>query len=154
MKNKEIIKAINKKEKKQSAFRKWWKANSYKVWRIVLFPLGVVLKIQDIITKALNNRNKWDETRAKAIFDYYIPRRAEWEKENNEFYFFDNGYGWSIYYAKRYLKRKDRRFWKVNSGWCGGDLRNYLIDCYELEGFTKEIYNCSDGQTELVFKMN
>ena len=154
MLNKEIEKAMNRKPKEKSKLRKWWDKNQYKVWRVVLFPIWIVDLIHEKTINWLNNRQKWNEERAKEIFNYYIPRRAEWDKDNNEFYFFDNGYGWSIYYAKRYLKRKDRRFWKVNSGSLGYKMRSYLIDKFELEGFTKEISNCSDGWTEIMFKMN
>ena len=152
MLNKEIVKAMNRKEKKHT-IRKWWDKNGYKVLRIVLFPIWIVAIICDKITKKLNSRNGWNEERANEILNYYIPRRAEWDKENNEFYFFDNGYGWSIYCAKKYLKRKDRRFWKVNSGACGYKMRSYLINEFELEGFTKELGSCYDGWTEITFKM-
>ena len=55
--------------------------------------------------------------------------------------------------AKKYLKRKDRRFWNVHSSWNGGNIRSYLIDEFELEGFEKEVGNCYDGWTEISFKM-
>jgi hypothetical protein len=154
MLNKEIEKAMNRKPKEKSKIRKWWDKNDYKVWRVILFPIWIVALTYKKIINWLNNRNSWNEERAKEIFSYYIPRRAEWDKNNNEFYYFNNGYGWSIYYAKKYLKRKDRRFWKVNSGAWGYKMRSYLIDEFELEGFTKEEGNCSDGWTELTFKMN
>ena len=54
-------------------------------------------------------------------------------------------------FAKQHLKRKDRRFWKVNSGWCGGEIRQYLINEFELDGFTKEVGNCANGWTEIIF---
>ena len=152
MLNKEIVKAMNRKEKKHT-IRKWWNKNGYKVLRVVLFPIWIVAITYEKIIDWLNYRNSWNEERAKEILNYYIPRRAEWDKENNEFYFFDNGYGWSIYYAKRYLKRKDRRFWRVNSGAWGYKMRSYLINEFELEGFTKEVGNCDDGWTELTFKI-
>lgn len=55
--------------------------------------------------------------------------------------------------AKKYLKRKDRRFWNVHRGWAGGEIRSYLIKEFELEGFEKEVGNCDDGRTEIPFKM-
>lgn len=55
--------------------------------------------------------------------------------------------------AKKYLKRKDRRFWNVHIDWIGGKIRSYLIDEFELEGFEKEVGNCEDGCTEISFKM-
>ena len=154
MLNKEIVKAMNKKPKEKSKLRKWWNKNGYKVLRVVLFPIWIIAITYEKIINWLNYRNSWNKERAKEILSYYIPRTSEWDKENNEFYFFDNGYGWSIYHAKRHLKRKDRRFWRVNSGAWGYKTRTYLINEFELEGFTKKIGNCDDGWTEITFTMN
>jgi hypothetical protein len=151
--NKEIIKAMNGK-KEPSKLRKWWKKNDYKVWRVIFFPIWIGSIIKEKIEKFLNSRNKWSEERANEILQYYIPRRAKWCAEEKEFYFFDNGYGWSMNLAKKYLKRKDRRFWKVNSGAWGYKMRSYLINEFELEGFTKEVLNTDDSWTEISFKMN
>ena len=153
MLSKEIVKAMNRKPKEKSKFRKWWNRNGYKVLRVIFFPIWIFALGCDTFVKWLNHRNSWDEERANEILNYYIPRRAKWDKENNEFYFFDNGFGWSIYYAKKYLKRKDRRFWRVNAGALGYKMRSYLINEFELEGFTKEVKNRDDGWTELTFKM-
>ena len=79
--NKEIIKAINKKEKKHN-FRRWWNSNGYKIMRIIFFPVWIIAKILKKIDDSLNSRNKWSEERAKEIFDYYIPRKANWDNEN------------------------------------------------------------------------
>ena len=150
--NAEIIKAINKKEKKHT-IRKWWNNNGYKVMRVIFFPIWITIAIKDKTNKWLNSRQEWSETRANEILNYYIPRRAEWDNEDKTFYFFDNGYGWSIYHAKRYLKRKDRRFWKVNSNSFGSKMRHYLIDEFELEGFSKTVGECAQGWTEISFKI-
>ncbi len=144
--NAEIIKAMNKKEKKHT-FRKWWNRNGYKVMRVIFFPIWIYAIIKEKITKTLNARQQWNEERATAILDYYVPRKAEWCDEDKTFYFFDNGYGWGMYHAKRYLKRKDRRFWEVNEV----QIRRYLIDKYQLEDFTKIVGDCSNGWTELEF---
>ena len=149
--NNEIIKAMNRKPKKK-IFRKWWSKNGYKVNRVILFPIWIGALIVKKIQIKLNNRQVWSEERAKQILDYYIPRKAEWCEEDKTFYFFDNGMGWGNL-AKRYLKLKDRRWWNNNRAWYGGKIRKYLIDEYEIAGFTKEIGNCSDGWTEISFKM-
>lgn len=86
------------------------------------------------------------------ILQYYIPRRSDWNANKHTFYFFDNGSGWGMAHAKKYLKRKDRRFWKKYSGFYGGEIREYLIKKFELEGFEKEVLNCYDGWTTLEFK--
>ena len=148
--NKEIEKAMNGK-KEPSKLRKWWRKNDYKVWRVVLFPIWIGTIIKTKIEKFLNSRNKWNEERADEILQYYIPRRADWCAEEKEFYFFDNGYGWGM--ANKYLKRKDRRFWKNHKGFCGGKIREYLMKSFELEGFTKELINTDSGWTEIIFKL-
>ena len=151
--NKEIIKAMNRKEKKHT-FKKWWNKNGYKVMRVIFFPLWIYSIISNKVTDKIIRKNEWNELTAKEILDYYIPRRCEWDAENNELYFFDNGYGWSYGYSKRHLKRKHRNFWKHNCGWCGGKIRHFLINDFELEGFTKEALQCDSDWTEIVFKKN
>lgn len=151
--NKEVIKAMNKKEVEIGKFHKWWDKNGYKVMRVVLFPIWFGIKAKEKITSYLNSREEWSEERVKEILNYYVPRLAEWDAKDKSFYFFDNGYGWSIGFAKKYLKRKDRRFWNIYNGCSGGMIRSYLIDEFELEGFEKEIGNCSDDWTEIIFRM-
>ena len=154
--NDEVIKAMSKKPKNEinlDKFRKWWNKNGYKVMRVAFFPVWIGVVAGDKITSYLDSREKWSEKRADEILSYYIPRRAEWNAEDKCFYFFHNGYGWSMCSAKKYLKRKDRRFWELHKGWAGGKIRNYLIDKFELEGFEKEVDNCDDDWTEIIFKM-
>ena len=151
--NKEIIKAMNKKETKIDGFGKWWNKNGYKVMRVILFPIWWGIKAKEKIESYLNSKCEWSEEKANKILSYYIPRKAKWDVENKCFYFFDNGYGWSMCYAKKYLKRKDRHFWKIYGDWIGGKIRSYLIDGFELEGFEKKVCDCYDGRTEISFTM-
>ena len=156
--NQEVIKAINKsKSESKSIFKtikNWWRANNYKIFRIILFPIWIVEMLVNKYNSWKDAQNKWDEARANEILNYYIPRYCEWNDKEKSFYFFDNGMGWNSVYAKKYLKRKDRHFWKVNCGWWGGDMRQYLLSTFELEGFTKEIGNCWEGWTEITFYLN
>lgn len=149
--NKEITKAM-KKDKNKPTFRKWWNKNGYKVLRLLFFPIWIYSIIKEKATKKLNARQVWSTERAKEILNYYIPRRAEWCKEDNAFYFFDNGMGWGKL-AKRYIKRKDRRWWNCHNGVWGGEIRKYLIEEFELDGFVKEIGNCGEGWTDITFRM-
>ena len=146
--NKEIIKGMNKKEKKRT-FRKWWYKNGYKINRAIFFPIWFCMVLKEKTQKYLNSRTSWSEERAEEILTYYIAHKAEWTEEEKIFYFFDNGFGWSKNIEKKYLKRKDRRFWDKYKF----QLRRYLIDNFELDGFTKEKGECCDGWTELYFKL-
>ncbi len=151
--NNEVIKAMNKKPRKDTALKKWWRKNGYKVLRVVLFPLWAFMWSRDKINTYLNSRTEWSESRADEILNYYVPRFSDWDSEDKTFYLFDNGCGWLMGFAKKYLKLKDRWFWKRYASWGGGDVRRYLINNFELEGFTKEVGNCWDGWTEITFTM-
>ena len=145
--NKEIVKAM-KGKKEPSKIRKWWNKNGYKVLRVIFFPIWIAGIIHEKTKKYLNGRQVWNEERANEILNYYVPRKSDWDEEDKSFYFFDNGYGWGKL-ANRYLKRKDRRFFQVNRY----ELRWYLINNFELEGFEKKEGDCSEGYTILEFVM-
>lgn len=150
--NTEIIKAMQ--VKKENKARKWWSKNSYKVWRVILFPVWFGILAWNKINNHLNNKQEWSEERATEILNYYIPRRAQWDEKKQCFYFFDNGMGWCFTDAKKFLKRKDRRFWKTNCGWWGGKIRTFTIEKFELEGFTKELGVCDETWTEITYYLN
>lgn len=149
--NKEMLKAMGR-NKLSLADRlgRWWDKNAEKVCRVVFFPLWIAMVIYDKIDNKLYKQTEWSEERAKEIFDYYLPQVMEWNEPEKHFWFYDNGAGWSLAYAKKHLRRKDRRFWKKWSGFFGGEMRNYLINKYELDGFIKEKGSCWE-QTELTF---
>ena len=150
--NAEIKKAIAEKTKKHPV-REWWNKNGCKVMRVVLVPIGLGIILKKKITAWLNSRQRWSIERADQILSYYVPRRADWNEEKKTFYFFDNDMGWSMGYAKKFLKRKDRRFWRVHCGFYGYRIREYLINQFELEGFKKEVKNTSDGWTDIIFRL-
>lgn len=52
------------------------------------------------------------------------------------------------------MKWRDRRWWKKNCGFFGGENRDYLIYTFELEGFKKEVLDTENGSTEIVFYLN
>lgn len=151
--NAEIIKAMNRKNEKHPV-RDWWNKNGYKVWRVVLFPVWGCVWAGEKIKDKMNASAEWSDERANEILSYYVPRKCSWDEETQELYFFDNGYGWSMNFAKKHLKFKDRRFWKKFSGWTDGKIREYLLNTFELEGFAKELGICDDGWTEIYFKKN
>lgn len=146
--NKEIIKAMNKKEAKVI---KWWRNNDYKVMRAILFPIWWGVCAKKKIKNHLDSRLEWSEERAHEILSYYIPRAADWDTEDKCFYFADNGRGWGMQYYQKKIKLKDRRWWKKYTFCCGGKVRTYLIEKFELEGFTKEIGITYDCWTEVTF---
>lgn len=150
--NSDIMKAIKEKEKKHRV-KEWWNKNGYKVLRIILFPFVIVEKIHDKYNSWAIKRHSWNEERAYDILAYYIPRRSDWNGKKGELYFFDNGLGWYWCVAKKYLRLKDYTFQKLHTGWLGGRMRDYLLNDFELDGFTKQIIDFYDGKTEIIFTL-
>lgn len=142
--NKEIVRAMEKKERK---FSKWLRKNGYKIMRVLLFFIWIPMWFND----KLNARQKWSEERANKILSYYIPRNSEWDASENCFYFFDNGLGWS---ANKKIKWRDRRWWKRNCSFFGGKIRSYLISTFGLEGFKKKVLETENSTTEIIFYLN
>lgn len=151
--NAETIKAMNKQTKKVNRFIDWYHKNAYKIYRVIFFPIWLAYEAKTKIRRYLNAQTVWSEERANEILSYYIPRKATWDAENNEFYFFDNGLGWGMKHTLRKIKLKDRRFWKKFSGFWGGDIRKYLIEKFELEGFIKELGYTDNSETEITFTL-
>lgn len=147
--NKEIEKAMNRKESKTFHFYGWWIENGYKVMRVVLFPMWAYMCGKRKINNYLNSKCKWDEERANKILSYYVPRYSKWNAENKSFYLADNGLGWD----KKKIKMKDRRWWKNNTRCWGGEVRTYLIEKFEMEGFEKIVGDTYDRWTEVTFKL-
>lgn len=148
--NKEVIKAMEKKDESSlNNLKKWWNRNSYKIFRVILFPIYITTILCNKYKEVIRKANPWNEERAQEILNYYIPRSSDWSDEEKAFYYFNNGFGWNMCFAKKHLKRKDRNFWKYNYN----QIRRYLIDKFELEGFVKKVGECGDGWTELNFNL-
>lgn len=148
----EIIKAMNKNPNKFD-FSKWWRKNGYIVNRIIFFPIWITVEMKDRVHRYNYKRTKWSEERANEILSYYVPRKSKWDSQTKEFYFADNGCGWSMKYNLRKIKLKDRQFWKKYTGFWGGEMRKYLIEKFELEGFEKTVGNTYDYWTEVTFTL-
>lgn len=132
--NIEVIKAMNKKETVFERFVKRYRANN-RVARLY---------------RRIYNNIVWSEERANKILSYYVPRKAQWNAKSKHFYFFDNGMGWS---HLEKIKLKDRLFWKKFNGSFGGEIRTYLIEKFELDGFEKTVVQAYDRQTEVIFTL-
>ena len=152
--NKEIKKAIRKQEKKH-LIRKWWRKNSYKVARILFWPIWLYVVVEEKYKAKKYKSLEWSEERAQEALAYYIPRYADWNAEDKCFYFADNGMGWTMReVVQKCVKRKNRAWWKKFASPWGGKIREYLIKDFELEGFTKTVQDTYDDWTEITFTLN
>lgn len=147
--NKEVIKAMRKNESVGYKIHTWWNLNSYKIVIVIFFPFFACGYVCEKISNYLDSRCEWSEERADEILSYFIPRAAHWYDDDKCFYFSDNGLGWT--YNKKFIKLRDRRWWKCNTHFCGGKVREYLIEKFEMEGFKKEVGDTYDQWAEVTF---
>ena len=122
----------NKTHKEKSKFSKWWDKNGYKVMRIILFPIWIVVWLKEKYNNKKIKNCKWSEKRAKEFCDKYLPIFCS--KTDEGFYFYNNGYGFS---SKR-LKHKDRLFASCYKY----KILDYIVKNYAIDGYMKE--NLSD----------
>lgn len=150
--NPEVIKAI-KSANKNNSFKRKAVELSQNILKVILFPIERTFRLKIKVNDWLNSKNTWSEERANEILSYYIPREAEWYVKDNLFYFADNGLGWNMKCNLRKIKLRDRRWWRINTGFYGGKVRTYLLEKFELEGFEKIVGDTYDHWTEVTFKM-
>lgn len=135
-----------RKEPPKRTIRKWWNKNGYKVNRVIFFPLWLGMVANQKIQKKLDEHTKWSEERTIEILNHYVPSDSDWDEKHKCIWYFNNGCGWSLTYAKRHIKRKDYRYWRCHQY----AIRDYLINTYEMEGFEKEVNN-EYGETNICF---
>ena len=115
-------------------FKQWWNKNGYKVMRVLLFYIWIPSLIIDKL-KAKNyikdyNNGEISVDWLKKFCDKYLPGICD--KTENGYYFFNNGYGFSGY---RFIKRRDRKIASIHRS----SLLYYIVDKYEIEGYTKDV---------------
>jgi hypothetical protein len=105
-----------------------WKEYSFKYY--IVFPLVLV----DYTWKRLNNfydsKTTWNSNRAKRILDDTLPYILD-EVDEELVY----STSWSSFSFRKWAKLKDKRF----CGIYGYNIKEYLKEDYEIEGYTKAI---------------
>lgn len=153
--NKEVVKAMHRDHKPTGYFifkcriRIWWRKNKYKIIRIIFFPIWVVDYLWHKYKLWRYQQEEWSDERTTEILNYYIPRTSKWDKKEQALFYDDNGYGWLKNTKK--IRFKDRFYWKKYTDVFGGEIKKFLIQHFELEGFEKEIGICDAWQTQVGF---
>lgn len=120
------------KEEKAKKSKRIYRYKEFQTEYILLYPLMVLVYWLDKLGHYLRNRTQWSDKRTERIITYAFPKKADIDKEKGTIgrYFREWGFYWKSY-AKWYNK------WyceKYNSA-----MLKYLIENFELKGFTKEV---------------
>lgn len=162
--NKEVAKAINKKnklndwykkqyeknlKKEESKWRNWLRKNRHIIFRVILFPIWIAILYANMLDRFLDSRTLWCEERANKILRNYVLDVAIWKSKNQTLYLADFCDNWRFRCAKYHIKIRDRRFYRLYEE----RMRLYLIESFMLDGFTKVVRNCENNCVEILFKV-
>lgn len=124
----EFNKALEtKKEKKVYKFKEW------KTEYIILYPLMIVVYYGDKLFETWKNSLKWSDKKTEKILAYAFPKTAEINKEKGTIGKYIRSWGvyvknWRVkWYHKNYCSKYNTR------------IITYLIEQFEIDGFTKEV---------------
>jgi hypothetical protein len=127
-----------KKRRENNKLRKWWRNNSYKVWRVLLFWIWIPIKLFcDADDKKYKTMQYSDET-TKKYLDKVLPYLVSyWGEESDCFLMTDAGDMGGISFRaimslpSKYSKQR-RYFTKFYQ-----ETKAYIVRMYEVDGYEK-----------------
>lgn len=134
--------------KKPARKKEWYmihgKKWTYPFWLAPIVPFAI---LEDKIRDWRYNRLVWNEERAQRVLEYAFPNKAEIDRENQSIGRYLRSF-WFDWY--KFAKRRDKR-------WCKKfniQLREYCINTFQMDGYTKEVDIENEEWTWVGFKKN
>lgn len=128
-----------RRESRERSVRKWWDNNSYKVFRMILFPVWLFILVRERHDTYLRKKAAFSKERAKALLDKYLPKifanELKYESDgvlltNSDDFGYQLGFRTDLKIPRR--KRKDIIFRDKFFP----QILEYLWNEYEIEGWT------------------
>lgn len=135
--------------KKEKPNRKPWYVIKTKKWEchILLAFLIPIVMLGDALKEWAQRNRKWSTKRANRVLRYAFPNRAEVNTEERTIgkYIRSWWFSWSTY-ARWYDKKWCKKF--------NDKLKEYCIEEFEMEGYTKIVEIEDDEWTWVAFQKN
>ena len=134
-----IEKQVNKKKRRENnRLKKWWRKNSYKVWRVLLFWFWLPIKLfYDAGNKKYKAMQYNNET-TKKYLDKVLPYLVSYWGEESDCFLITNASDMGgisfralIHLPRRYRKQ-ERYFTKFYE-----EAKAYIVRKYEVDGYEK-----------------
>lgn len=134
-----IEKQVAKKQRRENnKLRKWWRNNSYKVWRVLLFWIWLPIKLLHDADEKKYKTIQYSDEITKKYLDKVLPYLVSyWGEEPNCFLITSAGDMGSIRFTalmhlpRRY--RKQQRYFIVFYE----QVKAYIVRTYEIDGYDK-----------------
>lgn len=134
-----IEKQVNKKKRREkNKFKKWWRCNSYKVWRVLLFWLWIPMVLFGIKEEKRFKATQYREETTKKYLDKVLPYVvARWNEEPDCFLITSAGDMGGIRFEAlmnlpRRYRKQERYFIKFYQ-----EAKAYIVRTYEIDGYDK-----------------
>ena len=139
-------------EQNKTAFRnnklfKWWRKNSYKVWRVVLFPVWICVLALDKYKHYRYKSLTFSEEYCKKCIDKILPKFVIHYNEDPQCILISDcdDFGYIMFvdlcgihnycYAEKHGCKKEIRFTRKFVE----QTRKYIIEKYEINGYNKMV---------------
>ena len=134
------------KTRKKNRHDKWYMIHTkhYSFCFLVL-PLFPIVWLYDHIRRWISEKRVWEERKAKHVLDYMLPHLLNYNNEKDYYYYRVNACAPLSVRKAPFLYRKWSRKFDYQLKW-------YLIDNYEREGYKKEISKNYDDTYIKFFK--
>ena len=127
-----------KQRRENSKLRKWWRSNSYKVWRVLLFWIWIPMVLSNKKKDKQYKSMQYSEETTKKYLDKVLPYLVSyWGEEPNCFLFTTAGDMGGINFKalmhlRRRYRKQERYFTKFYE-----EVKAYIVRKYEIDGYEK-----------------
>ena len=128
---KDELDALLERKTTESSMKNWWRVNKYKVFRIIFFPIWIVVLVKNEVSESRYRNIQWSESRADRIIAKTVPPKLEvcddelcycleWREpwaNSARLHFGDKIFVANFTMKSRSILRKATRWTDTKSGW-------------------------------------
>jgi hypothetical protein len=129
---------VKKQRRENNKLRKWWRNNSYKVWRVLLFWLWMPILLFGIREDKRFKKMQYSDETTKKYLDKVLPYLVSyWREESDCFLMTEAGDMGGINFQAlmglpRRYRKQERYFIKFYQ-----EVKAYIVRTYEIDGYEK-----------------
>jgi len=135
--------ALLERKTTESSAKKWWRTNRYKVLRIILFPIWIVVLAKNEVDESLYRNAQWSESRADRIIGKIVPQKLE-VCDNELCYCLEWSEPWTnsacLHFGDKIFGRKFSH-----------EIAKYLKENYQVDGYKKRLESPSPFEHWVIF---
>lgn len=141
MKNK--LDALLERKTTESPAKKWWRTNKHKVFRVIFFPIWIVVLVKNEASENWYRSVQWSESRAGRIIEKTVPPKLE-VCDDELCYCLEWREPWA---NSARLHLGDKIFGRKFSH----EIAEYFKESYQVDGYKKRLESPSPFEHWVIF---